>query len=153
MSAKRAPHPSDKWTAEGRRQRNALLAKIHIAKKQLALTDDQYGAILSGLGVDSAKDLTLMQLENLVQYMKYLGWREYRPRRRTNAEQQITALQDRAREMARVVDNGEARLAGLVKSIGKVDALPWLRDTAKLKKILLVMGKFAEQDRTKGGAL
>lgn len=147
MSARRAAHPSDRWTETAMEQRRGLLAKIHIAKKALALTDDQYGAILSGLAVESAKDLTLAQLEDLVKYMKYLGWREFRPRRRTNVEKQITALQDRAQEMALEIDNGEARLAGLVKSIGAVDALPWLRDTVKLKKILLVMGKFAEQDR------
>ena len=33
-----------------RRERNGLLAKIHVAKKQLGLTDDQYEAVLRGFG-------------------------------------------------------------------------------------------------------
>ena len=47
-----------------RRERNGLLAKIHVAKKQLGLTDDQYEAVLRGFKVTSARELTIPQLED-----------------------------------------------------------------------------------------
>ncbi|MBN1830267.1 MAG: DUF1018 domain-containing protein [Deltaproteobacteria bacterium] len=138
--------------AEGK-QRRGLLAKIHIAKKELGMSDDQYEAILSGFGVESSKDLPLVKLEQLARYLEYLGWKPFRPRRRTNVEKQITALQDRAVELAGQIENGTARLAGLVKSIGKVDALPWLRDTRKLKQLLSVLQRIRDQESIHGNQI
>jgi len=140
------PHPTDRWTAKIAEQRRGILAKIHIAKKQLGLTQDQYAAILSGFEVTSAKDLTMQQLESCVKYMKYLGWRPFRVRKRAPVERTITALQDRCRELAGQMENGEERLAGLIKSKAGVDALEWLRDTAKLKQILAILEKYRERE-------
>ncbi len=56
--------------------RRALLAKIHIAKKDLALDDDVYRTILGELyGVDSASKLAIKQLGRLVNHMQALGWK------------------------------------------------------------------------------
>ena len=143
------PHPTDRWTAKIAEQRRGLLAKIHIAKKQLGLTQDQYEAILSGYKVESAKDLSMQQLESCVKYLKYLGWRPYRVRKRAPVERRITALQDRCRELAGQTEDGERRLAGLIKSKAGVDALEWLRDTAKLKQILVIMEKYRSQEDDK----
>ena len=93
MKQKRQHNPTDKWTAKVEEQRRGLLAKIHIAKKDLGLTPDQYEAILSGYKVESARDLTIPQLESMVRYLKYLGWRPYRRRKRQPVEKRITALQ------------------------------------------------------------
>ena len=152
--AARQPHPTDRWLRQVREQRQGLLAKIHIAKKQLGLTQEEYEAILSGLTVEtgvrkgqpawSAAELSMNQLESGVRYMKYLGWKAYRPRRRAPVEKKITALQDRCRELAGQIENGEQRLAGLVKSKGGVDTLAWLRDTAKLKQILAILEKYRQ---------
>jgi len=140
--AARQTHPTDKWTARIREQRQGLLAKIHIAKKDLGLTQDQYEAILSGYTATSAKDLTIAQLESMVKYMEYLGWKPFRPRRRAPVEKRITALQERCRELAAQIENGDERLAGLVKAKGNVDTLIWLRDTTRLKQILAIMEKY-----------
>lgn len=142
-------HPTDRWTAKVEEQRRGLLAKIHIAKKQLGLTPDQYEAILSGYKVESARDLTMQQLESMVKYLKYLGWRPYRVRKRAPVERKITALQDRCRELAATMENGEERLAGLIKSKAGVDALEWLRDTVRLKQILVIMEKYRSQEDNK----
>jgi len=142
--------PTDRWTAKVAEQRRGLLAKIHIAKKDLGLTPDQYAAILSGYKVESARDLTIPQLESMVRYLKYLGWRPYRRRKRQPVEKRITALQDRCRELAGQIENGQSRLAGLVKSKGGVDTLEWLRDTTKLKQLLVIMEKYRCQKQEEG---
>lgn len=60
-----------------------LLAKIHIAKKELGLTDEVYRQILSDVcrplrgpeaGVPSAKDLDNGQALRLIRYFKDKGW-------------------------------------------------------------------------------
>lgn len=54
---------------------NSALARIHIAKKELALTEDAYRDLLrEGFGVDSAKQLTERQALALIDRMKAKGW-------------------------------------------------------------------------------
>lgn len=55
--------------------RPALLAKVHIARKELALPDDTYRAILTQLtGKASAKDLDDTALEKVLAHFKKCGW-------------------------------------------------------------------------------
>ena len=59
--------------------RRADLAKIHIAKKDLALSDDDYRAILTRVGgADSAADLDAKARGRVIGHFKRLG---FRPRR------------------------------------------------------------------------
>jgi hypothetical protein len=52
-----------------------LLAKIHIAKKQLCLDDDTYRAMLENLtGKTSSKDLTDKQLVGVIGHLQRSGW-------------------------------------------------------------------------------
>ncbi len=54
---------------------NAELAKVHIAKRDLKLTDPLYRGFLNVLfGETSAKDLTHEQIEELLEHFKSLGW-------------------------------------------------------------------------------
>jgi phage gp16-like protein len=54
----------------------ADLAKIHIAKKELGLTDDVYRDILRiHFGVDSAKDLKPKQVTVLLNKFRAKGWK------------------------------------------------------------------------------
>lgn len=51
------------------------MAMIHVAKKQLALSDESYRAILMRVtGRASSKDCTPAELETLVAEFKRLGW-------------------------------------------------------------------------------
>lgn len=62
--------------------RRAALAKIHIAKKELAMTDDSYQALLQRLtGKESAQTLSLLDLERLLVEFKRLGWQP-KPRKK-----------------------------------------------------------------------
>lgn len=54
--------------------RRTLLAKVHIAKKDLRLEDDAYRAILATLGVATSAELDLKGLERLLAHFAKLGW-------------------------------------------------------------------------------
>ena len=55
---------------------HAELAKIHIAKRDLKLTDPLYCGFLNVLfGQGSERDLTQEQVEELLEHFKSLGWK------------------------------------------------------------------------------
>ena len=55
---------------------HAELAKIHIAKRGLKLTDPLYRGFLNVLfGQGSERDLTQEQVEELLEHFKSLGWK------------------------------------------------------------------------------
>lgn len=60
----------------GDQRRRGLLAKVHIAKKQLGLSDDDYRAIIfQHCGAMSAADATEAQLEKIVQHFAQRGFK------------------------------------------------------------------------------
>jgi hypothetical protein len=57
------------------RPTRAELAKIHIAKRYLKLTDQLYRGVLNVLfGETSARDLSHKQIDELLDHFKSLGW-------------------------------------------------------------------------------
>jgi phage gp16-like protein len=53
-----------------------MLAKIHIARKDLALDEDAYRGLLQRVaGVASARDLTDRQADAVIAELKRLGWK------------------------------------------------------------------------------
>lgn len=61
-------------TTEEKRQ--GLIAKIHVAKAQLALDDDNYRAILQRItGQNSSKNCDLQQLQRVMTEMERLGFK------------------------------------------------------------------------------
>lgn len=57
-----------------------FLAKIHIAKKQLGLSEDDYRSLLGQrYGVDSSKALTNTQAADLLAAFEALGWQPAAP--------------------------------------------------------------------------
>ncbi len=128
------------------RQRKGLLAKIHIAKQQLKLTQDEYEAILAGMKAESAATLTVPQLERLVTYLAKLGFKAINHRQPSSSDARGEALRRRCEELARGIENGEKRLAGLAEKICGVSNLAWCRDVAKLQRLLAVLGKIKTQE-------
>ncbi|UXC35140.1 gp16 family protein [Cupriavidus gilardii] len=56
--------------------RNGTLAKIHIAKKQLAMSDDDYRAMLQSVGgVGSAKDLSPVAAKKVLSHLERCGFK------------------------------------------------------------------------------
>ncbi len=144
--------------ALGLRRRAALLAKIHIAAKDLGIPAADYRALLMGeFGVPSAADLSLEQMERLVEYFARRGWR---PRGRGDRgaslaarrrSRRVFALQSRAREMfSRLEDSDERRLRGLCEKICGSPDLASCRDPEKLRRILAVLGRLGRRESGSG---
>lgn len=64
--------------------RRKCLAKIHIAKKELGLSDEDYRSLINATvpGRESAADLDDEQLQMLLDRLYALGWRPRLPRNR-----------------------------------------------------------------------
>jgi len=128
------------------KQRRGLLAKIHIARKEMGLNEGEYEMILGSFKVSTAADLTLWQLEDLVKLLKHYGWKPIKPRRPVGRAEHIDALRKRCLELAGKIQNGEKRLSGLVERICGTSQLAWCRDAGKLERLLAVLGKIKETE-------
>lgn len=73
--------------------RTAMLAKIHLAKKQLALSDDSYRDILRRVtGAESASALPDQKLDRVLGEFKRLGWKPKPNRTGTSKHAQIRMI-------------------------------------------------------------
>ncbi|PKN06661.1 MAG: regulatory protein GemA [Deltaproteobacteria bacterium HGW-Deltaproteobacteria-8] len=125
--------------------RRSLLAKVHIAKKDLGLDDAAYRAILARHGVESSGALDMKGLEKLLTHMEKLGWvstpKQAKPR--INAEH--VAIPDGtplARQKRYALALAKAlgwNLVGLQKRIKQqfgVENIIWLADQASLQTLI-----------------
>ncbi len=113
------------------RPTRAQLAKIHIAKRDLGLTDEDYRAMLvKRFQVFSSADLTRIQASSFIIFLMGEGWREKTRQRRTLARspqsRKIRALWITLSQMGKVNDSSEKALASYVRRMTGVDALQWL---------------------------
>lgn len=73
--------------------RKAMLAKIHIARKDLALSEESYADILRRkTGVESAAGLSDQQLDRVLAEFKRLGWKPKKGRTGTSKHAQIRMI-------------------------------------------------------------
>ena len=117
-------------------ERRAMLAKIHVAKKELALDDDSYRGLLERVtGKRSAAKLRPAQLHDVIAEFKRLGWkaRKGQPKRagkRRLAEggqaAKIRALWLDLYHLGELRDPSEDALAAFVAKTTGVEALQWL---------------------------
>ena len=140
---------SAKKTADKHQERrNGLLALVHIAKKEIPLSDDEYRDVIAYWGVQSSAEMSIPELEELVKYFESLGFRKkvFDAVDPGSGVGQIQALQKRIRFEAEKLSNGEQRLKGLVKKIGKTDNLKRCQNVKKLKQILKVIRLLQERE-------
>lgn len=127
----------------------ATLAKIHIAKKELAMADDAYRAMLQGLaGVSSARDLSETQALNILAHMKRCGWKPKGARK-------IGKRPNPALDKAALVRKIEAQLAeakrpwayadGMAKHMFKIDKIDWC-DADQLQRIVAALAYDAKRN-------
>lgn len=125
--------------------RRAMLSKVHIAKKDLALADDSYRALLGRVtGKSSAADLSDPQLDKVLGEFKRLGWKPKR-RKRSGAPQRALAQGGAARKaralwlsawnLGIVEQPDEKALAAFVKRQTGRDALQWVTGAEWFKVI------------------
>lgn len=100
--------------------RHALIAKIHVAKKQLQLTDEEYRQFLyQETGKTSCKDMNLGQLQRVWEELKRRGYVEPAPHRRREKAaphvRMIYALWYELRDMGALSDGSKKALRTFVK--------------------------------------
>jgi len=122
------------------RQRRGLLAKIHVAKAQMGLTDDEWGMIKQSFKVESCGEMTIRQLENMETLLKNYGWKPQKSAKAKDRDDRLSALRRRCVEIAQSMENGEKRLAGLAAKICGVSTIAWCKDASKLERLLAVLG-------------
>lgn len=126
--------------------RRARLSKVHIAKKELALDDETYRALIGRLfsGKTSAADLSDPQLDALLEEFKRLGFKApkkapkragKRPMADSAEAMKLRALWLSLYHLGAVRDPREEALAAYVKRTTRVAALQWLRDADGMKAI------------------
>ena len=114
--------------------RIGLIAKIHVGKKQLAMADDSYRAMLKRItGKDSSAGMTLKQLEDVVDEFKRLGFKK-KPKRSGARKMaggglpsKIRALWLNLYHLGEINDPSEDALAAYARRMTKVSALQWLK--------------------------
>ena len=116
-------------------RRNGLIAKIHVAKKSLAMNEDNYRAVLFGAtGKESCSKMSHSELENALKAFERFGFKA-QPKQRTKTKQdyakspqvrKIRALWLTLYHLGEIVDSSEDALEVFVKKTCKVDNLKWL---------------------------
>ena len=123
-------------------ERRSLLAKVHIAKKDLNVDEALYRMILrEEYGVESAKDLNNRELGQLVARFEEKGWeaRTTKNGPRTTAHDQCEALRERIGQELLQSKLTPERYRGLVKKICRVEDVKWCRNVDRLKKLVAVI--------------
>lgn len=115
--------------------RNGLIGKIHVAKKQLALSDESYRALLKrATGKESCTDMDLGELEAVLTDMKRVG---FKPRPKTKKKsmtaiakshqaRKIRAFWLMLHNLGEIQDSSEEALGAFVGRTTKVESLQWL---------------------------
>lgn len=146
--------------APARSHRNALTAKIHIAKKDLGLDEDTYRDMIENrYGKRSSKDLSINQLVDLVEHLKGQGFKP-KPKRapgkvmpsedREKLIRKIRALWVSLHHLGVLRDASEEALASFARRVtgGKetgIADLAWLDGNAAYK-VVEALKAMAERD-------
>lgn len=115
--------------------RRSLLAKVHIARKQLGLAPDEYQSILEcRFNVASSAELDVPALHKLVAYFKSLGWKPGRgPGTRARQKAPHTIEHD---ETGQGRERYMAKIEALLADIGRLEGrfMPWAYASGILKR-------------------
>lgn len=141
--------------------RRAMLSKVHIARKELALAEESYRAILRRVaGWDSAADCTDAQLDAVLAEFRRLGWKPKtkRPASGVAHVRKIYALWTAMK--GGLADGSDAALRAFVRRQTKSAANPegiaspeWL-DAAQANKVIEGLKAWSERiaAQPKGGS-
>lgn len=114
-----------------------LIKLIHVARRDLAMAEDSYRAVIVGASkgrTSSSKDLRVNELEAALDHMKRCGFsvkpakkaQQSRPLANDQQSRKIRALWLSLHQAGKVRDPAESALASFVKRMTGVEALQWL---------------------------
>ena len=118
---------------------NAKKAMIHVAKNQIGMTEDEYRALLSSVGVKSSKDLNNKTFEDVMDRFKELGFKPKKSSRKTdNLPRSKSALMKKLEAIILDMGLDWSYVDAIAKSRFKVDRVQWL-EPAPLRKLVQMM--------------
>lgn len=116
-------------------KRQGLIAKIHIAKKELLSNDDDvyrhWVSEISKKRADSSKNLTDRELEALIRRFKAFGWKDRQSSKKRALQ---AAILKTSKE--RLGESWLKRLQGLTNKVAGVEKVEWVKDIAQLERLL-----------------
>jgi len=139
----------------------SVLAKIHVAKKQLGLDDDSYRAMLRSVGgVESARDLSTPAANRVLRHLEDCGFKPApkssggktasdRPLARDEQSRKIRALWLALHAIGAVRNSSEAALAAYVKRQTGIEALQWL-DGRQASQVVEALKKWEARAAAQG---
>lgn len=139
--------------------KNRLIAKIHIAKKELAMEEDDYRAVLERVsGKTSCRDLTVPKLNKVLEEMKNLGFKQSTKSKRIGSRKlsddpqakKIRAMWLELRDMGALTDPSEKALLAFVKRMTGADAFEWL-DSKQTNTVINALRGWIEREEEKNG--
>ena len=132
--------------------RASLLAKLHIAKKDLGLTDDIYRDMLEGVtGKRSGADLSVKELVAVIAELRAKGWQpKSTPRYGRKPKVRGAAKPQLAKVEALLADNGRpwAYAEGIAKRMYGVEKLEWCDET-QISGVMVALVKDARRRKGK----
>lgn len=123
--------------------RAKLIKLIHVARRDLAMEEDSYRAILRAkTGHASTADCNVVELERVIDHMKKAGFKvrqpnkpgaSRRPLSTADLDSKIRAVWLQLHQLGAIGNPDESALAAYVKRVAGVDDLRFLRGQAAVK--------------------
>lgn len=135
-------------TPKQKAYRSKLITLVHVAKRDLALDEEVYRAILVGQGGgESLSAMPIDGINKVLTYMKAQGFKLRKPKTDRKQADSPEAVKMRAlwlflHELGAVNDPSEAALLAYVRRIGKVDSIEWLKGN-KVEAVIESQKKWA----------
>lgn len=137
-------------------ERKTLIAKIHIAKKDLAMDDETYRDVLERVtGKTSCKKMTLSELKTVISDMKRLGfkvkqdWQKPAPAhgRKPTTTPEREAMLSKIGAMLADMGLHWHYVHGMAKNMFGVDMVHWL-DAQKMYKVVQALAVYQKRHAT-----
>lgn len=136
------------------KEKRTLIAKIHIAKKDLAMDDDTYRDVLERVtGKTSCKDMTLNELKKVIADLKRLGFTVKTVQPKPEHGRKPTTTPDREAMLSKIgamlADMGLHwhYVHGMAKNMFGVDMVHWL-DAEKMYKVVQALAVYQKRHAT-----
>ena len=130
--------------------RRAMIAKIKIAQKALAMNDDSYRALLTRItGKGSAAALEKREMEAVLREMQRLGWKPVNPqgtRPRVASEKDRTLAKIGA--ILKELNLSWNYAHGMAKAMFARERVEWL-DAAELHKLMQALAVYQRRQRVR----
>ena len=130
--------------------RRAMIAKIKIAQKALAMNDDSYRALLTRVtGKDSAAALEKREMEAVLREMQRLGWKPVNPqgtRPRVASEKDRTLAKIGA--ILKELNLSWNYAHGMAKAMFARERVEWL-DAVELHKLMQALAVYQRRQRVR----